>query len=249
MRLDESDIKQLEDYWNELLPPDQLTALEQRLASDPTFARLASEWKIIITEGINRPQEEELEYLEIKRRLRAIDDEASSSNKGKFVKIIYLLPIAAVILLLVWLKPLSSIWGARKPSGTYLTHLNRDNANLSTQGASGVLLYDQKKYKAAYPKLIEQVRLDEDSLNLIYAAVAAIHIGKGGEAIELLEPMLNAKKWEYYQNDIQWYLALAYWDEKQKDKAKVLLELILKEDEAYQTQAQNILDQLDFIQK
>lgn len=247
MKLSEEDITRLEAMWQGALDSTEQAALEKQLQEDPDFQQAAEEWKLIVNEGFLPPQEELEEQEEIKKRMQAyaketeIDSVAEAERPFRIRRLYIGLAAAAVLLLVIWLGPLGRILGPSSPADDFFAHLQRDNANLSDPGDAGKQAYDQQTYQKAYPALLLDVANGGDSLNLIYASVAAIGSGQAEKAIPILEPLLDATNWQLYRSEIGWYLALAYVYEGQNDQAINLLEKMAGKDGEYSTEARALL--------
>lgn len=248
MKLSEEDIIKLEAFWQGTLDADEQAELERQLQEDKAFQQAAEEWKLIVNEGFLPPQEELEEQEEIKKRMQAYAEESEpeaphkSEAKPFRLRRLYIgLAAAAVLLLLLWLGPLGRILGPSSPADEFFAHLPRDNANLSDPGDAGKQAYDQQTYRKAYTALLQDVSSGGDSLNLIYASVAAIGSGQAEKAIPILEPLVGANNWQLYQSEIAWYLALAYVYEEQNRQAINLLEKIVDTGGEYSAEAQALL--------
>ena len=161
------------------------------------------------------------------------------------IRIIGIIGIAAVILLLLWLSPLSNLSLDNDPYQQYFAHLPRDNANLGDEVLDAKQAYDELKYAEAYPGLIQEVASGGDSLNLIYASVAAIGSRQAEKAIPILEPLLEARNWQAYQVEIRWYLALAYLQQEELAKAQQQLNELASKENQYKTNAINLLQSIN----
>ena len=254
MNLSDTDLQLLEDFWNENLPPEKKQELEERLANDTEFRMAAEDWKMFYAEAKIPPTKESLEAEEIKNRLlkysaaerpeTAVDKEKIAKKTFSIRPIYYLLSAAAAVaLILLWLNFNDTLFEA-DPASRYFTHLSRDNANLSPEIENGEDAYDQKKYKRAYTLLLEEVAEGSDSLNLIYASVAAIGSQQAEKAIPILAPLVNTESWRLYQSEIQWYLALAYLQEGEKEKAKEILQIMIDLKGEYSKNAQELMEQI-----
>lgn len=248
MKLSEEDIIKLEAFWQGTLDANEQAELEKQLQEDTAFRQAAEEWKLIVNEGFLPPQEELEEQEEIKRRMQtyAEEPEAETTTEPEArpfrLRRLYIgLAAAAALLLLLWLGPLGRILGPSSPADDFFAHLPRDNANLSDPGDAGKQAYDQQTYKKAYKALLQDVASGGDSLNLIYASVAAIGSGQAEKAIPILEPLVDANNWQLYQSEISWYLALAYVYEEQDERAISLLEKMVDTGGEYSAEAKALL--------
>lgn len=258
MNLSERDIFQLEALWQNSLDPSEKEALEKRLQEDAEFHKAAADWKLIVTEGFLPPTAEQKELAEIKARVLGYaetseispekekeKEKIEKSERKPIIRRLYIgLAAAAALLLLLWLGPLKGLLLPDNPSEQFFAHLPRDNANLSGDGETGQQAYDRKAYKKAYTALLEEVAAGGDSLNIIYAGVAAIGSSQAEKAIPLLEPLLSSENWQLYQAEISWYLALAYVDQQQWEQATKLLQTIDQANGPYSTQAKELIQDI-----
>jgi len=243
--LSDLDIQLLEDFWNGQLSDTKKQEVENRLNKDAAFRTLANEWQLLFTQARIAPKEEVEEASQIRDRLLNYAEEEKGTNKIRSIRPIYYLlsAAAAVALILLWLNFNDSLF-EKDPASRYFTHLSRDNANLSPGIESGEDAYDQKKYDRAYTLLLEEVAAGNDSLNLIYASVAAIGSNQAEKAILILAPLVNTESWQLYQSEIQWYLALAYLQEGESEKASRLLKTIINAKREYSKEAQALMEQI-----
>ena len=101
----------------------------------------------------------------------------------------YMLPLAiAASILLIGVLTWQWIYTpTTSKTSNYFAHLNRDSANLSDGKTAGERAYDQQEYAKAWPLLVEEIKAPNDSLNMLYAGVAALGAGQPEKAITLLE--------------------------------------------------------------
>lgn len=254
--LNEAEISQLEAYWNDQLEAADRAVIEKRLAEDPDYAGAAAEWELLITEGFQPPADEKEELQDIRKRLLEYtasaevpeEAEATTNSRSRFiVRRWYIgLAAAAAVLLFFWLGPLSGLFvSPSSPYDDYFAHLPRDNANLSTNVETGREAYDRQDYRKAYPALLAEVEAGGDSLDLIYAGVAAIGSGRPEAAIPILEPLLAARKWRLYDSEIRWYLALAYLNSGQETDGVTLLQALAQSDSEFAEQAEALLNAVE----
>lgn len=258
MNLSETDIFQLEALWQNSLESSEKEALEKRLHEDAEFHKAAEDWKLIVTEGFLPPTAEQKELAEIKARMldyaqtsettpKQEKNKEEKSEQKPIIRRLYIgLAAAAALLLLFWLGPLKGLLLPipNSPSEQFFAHLPRDNANLSGDGETGQQAYDRKAYKKAYTALLDEVAAGGDSLNIIYAGVAAIGSGQAEKAIPLLEPLLSSENWRLYQAEISWYLALAYVDQQRWEQANRLLQEIDQASGPYSAQAKELIQEI-----
>lgn len=245
--LSEADIQLLEDYWNDQLEATARKDLEQRLEADPDFAAAAAEWQLVVVQGFGPPAAEQEELAAIKARLQAYaetdteaDPPTAKIRRLPRRQVYFLLVTAAVLLLLMVFTPLQRVFKPADPYAEYFTHLSRDNANLSDETEAAREAYDQKNYQTAYPALLADVAAGGDSLNLIYAGVAAIGSGQPEQAISIFEPLAGSASWRLYQAEIEWYLALAYVKAGDRVRTETLLEKIAAAPGPYAIEAKRL---------
>ena len=257
MQLNEQDIFQLEDLWHGQLQGSEKMALEKRLAEDSAFYEAAQAWKKLSQEGFKPTKAESKALNSIKGRLSnyeaspVIDNQKSSKERSigqqpRIRRMIYFSLAAAIMLLLLWLSPLNTWLQPVSPYQQYFAHLSRDNANLGANIQSAAEAYDSKQYGIAYPGLLAAVSENGDSLNYLYAGVAALGSKQAEAATVIFESLLNQPNWALYQNDIQWYLALAYLEQNRIKEARTLLQVISQEQGEYSENAALILKKLTY---
>lgn len=255
MQLNEEHIVALEALWQGQLQHPEKTTLEKRLVEDQVFFQAAQAWKKLSQEGFKPTQAESEALNRIKNRLRNYDSakviNIQESTKKRLQeqpfknrRILYLSLAAAIILLLLWLSPLNTWLQPISPYKQHFAHLSRDNANLGTDIQSAEEAYDLKQYGKAYPGLLAAVAENGDSLNYLYAGVAALGSNQAEAARVIFETVLNKPNWALYQNEIRWYLALAYLEGKRIEEARPLLQVLYQEQGEYSQNAALILENL-----
>ena len=83
--------------------------------------------------------------------------------------------------------------------------------------------YANKEYTAAIPMLSYSFVETQDSMLLFYKAVSLLAIGKSVEVQPLFEQFQYSDAYPVFRDASQWYLALAYTDTQQYEKASILL--------------------------
>lgn len=255
MELSEQHIEALEALWQGQLQESEKGNLEKRLAEDPAFFQAAQAWKQLSQEGFKPTQKESEALNTIKARLKnyeaspIIGRQKSSKKRllGQSVKtrrLLYFSLAAAIILLLLWLNPLNTWLKPISPYQQYFAHLARDNANLGTAIQSAEEAYDLKQYGKAYSGLLAAVAENGDSLNYLYAGVAALGSEQAENAAIIFENLLNQSNWALYQDEIRWYLALAYLEQNRTEEAQSLLQALYQEQGEYSQNAALILENL-----
>ena len=226
MELSEQDLELLEAYYQGSLSKEEVRTLEKRMEADSAFQEEAREWLFILAEGF-QPTSNELERrTTLKSKLEAI--EAGMSSQGKPTSIsmhasMWKIAMAACLVLIVGLY---FVFNSQEKEWD-IPHLPIENAAvLSTQLSPGEQAYEAKNYDKAWPLLVEEIQSPNDSLNMLYAGVAALQAGEPGKALEYLGYIVRSPEWIDYRPEADWYRALSYLVLDDWETAKIVLEQI-----------------------
>ncbi|MEL7251042.1 MAG: hypothetical protein AAFO03_21630 [Bacteroidota bacterium] len=259
MKLTEHDIAQIEAYHDGTLSAQDEALLRERIASDQGFRQAIQDWERLWVSGVQATKTEEAQLTEEKAKLQQLEATLPPLKKerNKTRRMVLVLGVFAGLLGLYWWwtaeldnreveesveeiveeeqdRPLFQAFDA-----TYFEHLTRDDANLGGNEEEALAAYDANSYAEAWPLLIEQVEAGADSIYLLYAGVAALADQQAEQSVTLLEPLLDRPSFRYYQEEVRWYLALAYLEQGEKDAADRLLN-VLEVEGAYVEKAKQL---------
>lgn len=130
---------------------------------------------------------------------------------------------------------------------TYYTPLEYDQ-ELASRGSESISpgiisamdAYHKKLYKDALQKFNVMQSVDRNFL--IYKAICLIETKQLPEAIDLLKQLVNDGEGTEYWQQANWYLAISYLGNHEKDKAMQLFEEISKQKSTYSKQANEMID-------
>ncbi len=121
-----------------------------------------------------------------------------------------------------------------------LTTRSDDSPNLGVTENEAKMAYERGDYKEAvgrYKKLLNQY--PNNSKHALFLGISYLSIGNQQKAINLLSRIENVDA--KYKHDIEWYLALAYLKNNEKNAAKIILEKLVQEDGFYKKSSEALL--------
>ena len=206
-------LRQLEAYYDGTLDATELARLKQQLRQDPDLATLAAEWESVYRHGLLA----EAGGAKERERLRRVlaEEEARhppiTARQRKLGTKWWLLAASFALLLVAayWLIARPS--PAERLAQERFAWLPRQEATLgpAEDAQRGLLAYDRQQYAAAYPLLRDGVADGVlDSVNLLYAGVAALGAGEAATARELLTSLLATERYPLEEDNLRYYLAL-----------------------------------------
>ncbi len=109
---------------------------------------------------------------------------------------------------------------------------------------NAILLYDKGNYNTAFDKFISIIMQDNNNyLAQFYLGLTCMELNKFDTAIEQFTSI--SENWESpFRYHLEWYLALCYLKNNNKEEAKALLIQIKSTNRYYKTEAEEILDKL-----
>ena len=158
--------------------------------------------------------------------------------------------IAATALLVIGL----GWWLFRGPSPVQqlaqdsFTWLPRQEATLgpAEDAQVGLRAYDRQEYAMAYPLLLEGVASGQlDSINLVYAGVAALGAHEPATARDALQKVLTTGRYPLAESEIRYYLGLAYLQLEDIGAGTQVLSEAAKGSNPYSQRARVILKDLE----
>jgi len=115
-----------------------------------------------------------------------------------------------------------------------------EGADLKSKAFSA---YQTGDYEKALTLLTELSATDKEPYNLFYRANALIQLNRAEKAIPLLQEHIGLK--DELSEKSTWYLAMAYLQLDDKENAKKMLKLVVKEGAYKVEEAQQLLEELD----
>lgn len=212
---DDPVLAQLEAYYDGELTAEETTRLRERLATEPELAARVARWEAVHRHGLLAPPSAAEEQQKLRQKLGTFEAELQGGEaQVRSLPVRRWWLVAASILLLL----LAGYWWLQRPTATeqlaeeYFEWLPRQEAMLgpAEDAAAGLLAYDRQQYEQAYPLLIQGVANGVlDSVNLLYAGVAALGAGEPEVAQSSLRELLDTGRYPLEEAESRYYLALA----------------------------------------
>lgn len=207
---------EIEAYYDGELSDDAAGRLRERLRDDPALAAAVAEWEKVYRVGLTPSAEDLRDREELRTKFSAIATSrpAAEATVRKISSRAWLAAAAGVLILLaaawwVFLRPADP---AAQLAEENFVWLPREGATLGPRedAESGLVAYDLQEYARAYPLLIEGVANGQlDSVNLLYAGVAALGADLPREARQALTDLLETGRYPLEEGELRYYLALA----------------------------------------
>lgn len=243
--LDEKDLDRVDAYHRGELSATEEAELRERIGQDPGFAEIVRQQEILLR--ALEPTPEELaeraafrsSFLERQQLRKNASPVQGARTPGP-------LPAKIRPLLTRWLAGaaamlligLAGYWASSKVLRTdvpaqaavpYFTPLNRLGGRMGStpiaeeQLAIAYKAYDTGDYATAAPLLNSPALIAADSLNLLFGAVANLGLGNAEAAANTLESLRRTRFYLPNQAEIDFYLALAYLNNGEREKGLELL--------------------------
>ncbi len=119
---------------------------------------------------------------------------------------------------------------------------SRGNESISPELISAMNAYHKKLYKDALQKFNVMQSVDRNFL--IYKAICLIETKQLPEAIDLLKQLVNDGEGTEYWQQANWYLAISYLGNHQREKAVKLFNVITKSNTIYHEKANKMIQEL-----
>ena len=229
---DDPILAQLEAYYDGELTAEETTRLRERLATEPELAARVARWEAVHRHGLLAPPSPAEEQQRLRQKLSAFEAELQGGEaqvRSLPVRRWWLVAASVLVLLL------AGYWWLQRPTATqqlaeeYFEWLPRQEAMLgpAVDAAAGLLAYDRQEYEQAYPLLIQGVANGVlDSVNLLYAGVAALGVGEPEVATGVLQELLATGRYAMEEGELRYYLALAALQSGEREEALRQLTLI-----------------------
>jgi predicted Zn-dependent protease len=244
------DANLIERYFDGLLNATEMSDFKQRLVTDTDFKALFDTYQDAIN-AIHLAGQDEITALlkaeQAKLKASQAPTPLKKAEKKPFILRGWLAAasIAMFALAAYWFvfreKPvqLSPLVAAYfKPYPAIGITRGGDEQNIRLEALK---TYAGNDYKHAIPLLQKAFDVEQDSLLLLYKSIAHIGNGEATQAQPILESLQNHTS---LTETAQWYLALAYIESKNKEKALPLLQNTLSAEGSYQQAAQELLEKI-----
>jgi len=192
----------------------------------------------------------------ILNRLDQKIERQSGSEKLKIIRLPYIMGLAASLCLLIlagnwWLKRderLAYRHFESLPSAMAQSDISRSPLGKVDVVKAALMKYEGGEYKEAIPlfeEALESYNKDSSILNLYYG-ISLLGSGKSAEAIQPLGKAARNREGSVpLQRASNWYLALAYLAEGEKEECREVLDQLIKEKGDYHQQAVSLKKDID----
>lgn len=219
--------ERLEAYYEGELSDTQTADLRRRIDRDGHH-RAAARYEAILRRGLHAPAGSDTKGdADLRRTLADLEDGHAKKKSGRRWGPV-LVATALLLLAAFAIYYLTSATSAEeRVVADNFVWLPRQEATLGAQenAERGLAAYDRQEYGLAYP-LLQQGVADGvlDSVNLLYAAVAALGDDKPAPARDLLNELLAGGRYPMETNNVRYYLALAELQLGGRERATELLQ-------------------------
>jgi tetratricopeptide (TPR) repeat protein len=261
MELTIKDLENLAAYFEGILTdPEQKTALEHRLATEPAFKKAAMEWHLK-KRALERIGDAQQRIGDAQQRIRDAQQRSFLSEvdsqmppipapklEVSYLRWLKVAAAAAVVGFVAWV--VLPLFSTAKPA--YAAHFkpfpsdeHRKGHTVAQLRATAFEQYENGDYRAAMPNFKEAFDLDaqKDTFLLFYQGVAAVGCGDFATAQPILESLRSSQVIPV--EHLPYYLGLTYANTGQNDRAKAALELALTTSEQFKQETIEALLQLN----
>ena len=220
-------LAEIEAYYDGELSDDAAEHLRKRLVDDSELANKVAEWEAVYRQVLRPSAVDMRQWADLRAKFDAIGATmpAPEAKVRKLQPRVWWGAAAGAMLLLI-----AGWWAFGRPADPAVQLAEQKFAWLPRQelllgpnedAQSGLLAYDRGEFATAYPLIMEGIANGRlDSVNLLYAGVAALGDGQAGEARSVLRELLETGRYPLDEEDLRYYLALAEIQEGQRDAAE-----------------------------
>lgn len=222
-------------YFSHQLEPDEQKLFDQWMKEDEDFSDQVK-FEKSVQEALKRN-----ERAELKSFLKGIDIPQEKKNFRRIA-------IAASFVGIVLISTFSVYYFSEKSSSNIYSEYFQPypnevapivrGQNINTPITDALEAYEKEDYNLS-AKLFENISED---YALLYGGISNLEIGQSQKAIDQLKSLSLQNS--NYQDAAEWYLALAYLKNKDKQKAIEMLEIIANKGNQFSKQAEKILEKL-----
>lgn len=164
----------------------------------------------------------------------------------------FLIPITSIAAVFALIFSLNIYHNNRIMNNLFITYYtpleydqelaSRGNESISPELISAMNAYHKKLYKNALQEFNAMQSVDRNFL--IYKAICLIETKQLPEAIDLLKQLVNDGEGTEYWQQANWYLAISYLGNHQREKAVKLFNVITKSNTIYHEKANKMIQEL-----
>ena len=240
----DKETRDIQAYLRGTLPKIRREKFEQRLLTDTVFAQKYNDLKPIFETLLDIQQEQGIKAILEESEETQFEEEPPVKEPISLFKRVTQYAIAASVLLL-----LGTVWY----DSTYNSRLYDSFYESEKEGTRGVLseecpdtitisLYYQKKYIEMLDVLNKQ---PASPCSAYYKGLCYLELEDGVKAISLFKQAQSSNN-KFIKNSADWYMSLAYLKNDEEEKAKEVLEQILKTNEhQYELRAKDLKIKLE----
>ncbi len=244
-------LSELEAYYAGRLSDEAVRHLRSRIVGDADLAAAVEQWEAVLRHGLLTPAPEALaERRRLRVSLAGLEAKQPRLRAARPARSPYRWwGLAAAVLLVV----LAAWWLLdRRDAATllayeYFTWEPREEALLGPEAddADPLLAYDREEFTTAWPLLVRDIGVGRlDSVNLLYAGVAALGAGEPREAKALLSTLIDLDRYPYERPAAHYHLALAELQLGRVNAARAQLRLVTGDPER-EARARQLLQELE----
>lgn len=240
----DKETRDIQAYLRGTLPKVRREKFEQRLLTDTVFAQKYNELKPILETLLDIQQEQGIKAILIESEETPFEEEPPVKEPILLFKKVTQYAIAASLLLLLGTVWYDSTYNSRLYDDFYEAE-NKRARGVSLEGCPDTItisLYYQKSYVEMLAVLNKQ---PESPCSAYYKGLCYLGLKDEVKAIPLFkQAQLSNNK--FIKNSADWYMSLAYLKNDEEEKAKKVLEQILKTNEhQYELRAKDLKIKLE----
>lgn len=246
----------IDQYLSKQLKGEMLDALNQRMNEDAVFKK-EIETQAFIHRGVNKFGEDEMRAKLKKIRAEVLQDKSSKETKEEVAKVVSLgqkkkrtrpvlrwsmaAAIALAIGAAVYIVATNQTMSSQDLYATYYQPFDEEisvrNITAEDMGNQASQFYKAKNYESALPIFLKILEGEPENAEVqIATGICQLELGRFEKANQTFSSVVNP----LYKEQAQWYLAMNFLKQSDKENAKTILESIEQGDFNYE-KAQEIL--------
>ena len=249
----DSDISLIGRFFDGELNNQEVKDFEERLNGDPAFSSLFYQEKLLIRGIINSGRKSLMNRLKnLERTLPKID----STERGKIIKldrfywaaasVVALLSISSVLFYLLGASESSADLYAEyyKPYPNVISVTQRGEEKELNELEMGFQAYENNFFEKAIEHFEKAISHNDTPILKFYIGSSYMGLNKTKNAIPWFEEVVGDSEVEFH-DQANWYLALCYLKEDNREKAKYFLLKLQVGEGSYKKRASELIDELN----